>query len=165
MMLSMAVQIILGVIYFGSVAAFNAFSGVGVIFLTVSYACPIAVSLLGGRKHIQDGQFNLGVIGLVCNVIALGKCFQRIRKLGVDFFDSAADSRFTAWSILAVPLFCMPSYLPVTASLMNYASVVFVGFVLIASGWYFVWGHKNYAGPPTQDDEILQERRRSIQGQ
>lgn len=33
MMLSMVVQIILGVIYFGSVAAFNAFSGVGVIFL------------------------------------------------------------------------------------------------------------------------------------
>ena len=36
MMLSMVIQIILGVIYFGSVAAFNAFSGVGVIFLVSS---------------------------------------------------------------------------------------------------------------------------------
>lgn len=43
MMLSMAVQIILGVIYFGSVAAFNAFSGVGVIFL-VSHHCTLESS-------------------------------------------------------------------------------------------------------------------------
>ena len=39
MMLSMIVQILLGLIYFGSSTAFNAFSGVGVIFLTVSYVC------------------------------------------------------------------------------------------------------------------------------
>jgi amino acid transporter len=71
MMLSMAVQIVLGVIYFGSVAAFNAFSGVGVIFLTVSYACPIVVSLAGGRKHLVGAAFNLGPIGAVCNVIAI----------------------------------------------------------------------------------------------
>lgn len=37
MMLSMVVQILLGLIYFGSSAAFNAFSGVGVISLTLSY--------------------------------------------------------------------------------------------------------------------------------
>lgn len=71
MMLSMAVQILLGLIYFGSVAAFNAFSGVGVICLTVSYATPIAVSLLGGRKHIKDGHFNWGVVGMVCNIVAI----------------------------------------------------------------------------------------------
>jgi len=56
----------------------------------------------------------------------------------------------------------MPSYLPVTAQTMNYASVVFVGFIAISSAWYFIWGHKNYAGPPTQEDAILEERRRSI---
>lgn len=73
MMLSMVVQLLLGIIYFGSSAAFNAFSGVGVICLTLSYACPIAVSLAGGRKHIAEGNFNLGVFGLVCNVVALCK--------------------------------------------------------------------------------------------
>jgi amino acid transporter len=73
MMLGTAVQILLGFIYFGSTAAFNAFSGVGVITLTVSYACPIAVSLAGGRKHIKNGQFDLGTLGLVCNIVALGK--------------------------------------------------------------------------------------------
>jgi amino acid transporter len=71
MMLSMVVQLVLGLIYFGSSAAFNAFSGVGVICLTLSYACPIAVSLLGGRKLIAGGSFNFGVVGLVCNIIAL----------------------------------------------------------------------------------------------
>jgi hypothetical protein len=56
----------------------------------------------------------------------------------------------SAWSILAVPLFCMPAYLPVTASSVNYAPVVFVGFVVIAFAWYAAWGRKNYRGPPTE---------------
>lgn len=72
MMLSMVVQIVLGAIYFGSAAAFNAFSGVGVICLTVSYAVPIAVSLLGGRKQVKEGKFYFGTFGLVCNIISLG---------------------------------------------------------------------------------------------
>ncbi|OCK87995.1 amino acid transporter [Cenococcum geophilum 1.58] len=134
MMLSMTVQIILGIIYFGSAAAFNAFSGVGVICLTVSYAAPIAVSLLGGRSHLKNGNFDLGLLGATCNVIAI------------------------AWSLLAIPLFCMPSYLPVTATSMNYASVVFAAFFIIASGWYFIWGRTNYAGPPTHEDTILEHR-------
>lgn len=127
MMLSMVVQIALGCIYFGSSAAFNAFSGVGVIFLTVSYAIPIIASLLGRREQLKDAPFNMGTFGMICNVIAI------------------------AWSALAVPLFCMPSAIPVTTTSMNYASVVFVGFTAIASLWYVVWGRKNYEGPPTQD--------------
>ena len=71
MMLSMAVQIILGILYFGSTAAFNAFSGVGVICLTVSYAVPISVSLIGGRTHIKHGQFDMGLLGLICNVVSI----------------------------------------------------------------------------------------------
>jgi amino acid transporter len=73
MMLGMVVQIALGLIYFGSTTAFNAFSGVGVITLTVSYACPIEDSFIGGRKQIKNGEFDLGKLGAVCNVIALGK--------------------------------------------------------------------------------------------
>ena len=138
MMLSMGVQLVLGLIYFGSTAAFNAFSGVGVICLTLSYACPIAVSVLGGRKQIKDASFHLGALGMFCNVVAL------------------------AWSLLAIPLFCMPSAIPVSAPLMNYASVVFFAFFVIATVWYYVWGRKNYQGPPTQDDEVLQARRSSV---
>lgn len=72
MMLSMVVQIILGLIYFGSTAAFNAFSGVGVICLTTSYAMPIAVSLLNKREALKGASFSLGAMGPVCNYVALG---------------------------------------------------------------------------------------------
>ena len=73
MMLSMAVQIVLGVIYFGSSAAFNAFSGVGVICLTVSYCVPVAVSFFGGRTHIKNGNFDMGMIGYCCNIVTMGE--------------------------------------------------------------------------------------------
>lgn len=73
MALGMVIEIALGAIYFGSTAAYNAFSGVGVIFLTMSYACPVAVSLIFRRREdIKSGNFNFGVIGLIANVIALG---------------------------------------------------------------------------------------------
>ncbi|KAF2009008.1 amino acid transporter [Aaosphaeria arxii CBS 175.79] len=137
MMLSMAVQLILGLIYFGSSAAFNAFSGVGVICLTLSYACPIAVSLVNKREALREGNFFLGKLGVFCNVISL------------------------AWSALAIPLFCMPTSIPVVAEFMNYASVVFAAFFLVATVWYFVWGKKNYQGPPVHEDAALQEVRRA----
>lgn len=72
MMLSMAVQVVLGVIYFGSTTAFNAFSGVGVICLTSSYAAPIAVSMLEGRRQVKTGKFYLGKFGWVLNSVAIG---------------------------------------------------------------------------------------------
>lgn len=43
----------------------------------------------------------------------------------------------------------MPTTKEVTKETMNYASVVFFGFVIIAAVWYAVWGLKNYRGPPT----------------
>lgn len=81
MMLSMGVQIALGLIYFGSSAAFNAFSGVGVICLTTSYAMPIAVSLLNKREAIKDASFHLGKLGVVCNYISLGAFLFFISRL------------------------------------------------------------------------------------
>ncbi|EJT68606.1 choline transporter [Gaeumannomyces tritici R3-111a-1] len=128
MMLSMVVQIVLSLIYFGSSAAFNAFSGVGVICLTASYATPIAINLFTGRRQVQGAPFPLrGGLGYFCNIVAL------------------------AWSALAMPLFCMPSIVPVTATTVNYAPVVFVSATLISAGWYIAWGKKHYTGPPIQD--------------
>ena len=73
MMLSMVVQLVLGLIYFGSSEAFNAFSGVGVICLTASYAMPIAVSVMMGRREVNKASFCLGRFGLPANVVALGE--------------------------------------------------------------------------------------------
>jgi len=71
MMLSMVIQIALGLIYFGSSAAFNAFSGVGVIALTAAYSVPIVVSLLEGRRTVATGSFFLGRFGWVANIISV----------------------------------------------------------------------------------------------
>ena len=57
-----------------------------------------------------------------------------------------------AWSLLALPLFCMPTVLPVDATTVNYAPVVFVAATLVSGVWYWVWGYENYAGPPTHDE-------------
>ncbi|KAL8679139.1 MAG: hypothetical protein Q9224_007059 [Gallowayella concinna] len=138
MMMIMVVELVLGLIYFGSTAAFNAFSGVGVICLTLSYACPILVNLITGRKQVALGNFYLGKLGWFCNFVAL------------------------CWSALALPLFCMPTVIPVVPEYMNYASVVFFAFFVVATAWYFVWGKKNYQGPPTHEDAVLEARRASI---
>ncbi|KLJ05879.1 hypothetical protein EMPG_10691 [Blastomyces silverae] len=53
-----------------------------------------------------------------------------------------------SWITLAIALFCMPVSLPVTASTMNYASVVFAGFATISVVWYFVRARKEFTGPP-----------------
>lgn len=45
----------------------------------------------------------------------------------------------------------MPISIPVSATSVNYAPVVFVGFTLISGIWYWVWGYRNYAGPPAMD--------------
>lgn len=138
MMLSTAIQLALGLIYFGASAAFNAFSGVGVICLTLSYASPILVSLLNGRREVKEGKFYLGKFGIFCNVVAL------------------------AWSALATPLFCMPTFKAVTSATMNYASVVLAAVVIVSTAWYYAWGKKNYEGPPTHEDSIMVARRASM---
>ncbi|KAL8976798.1 MAG: hypothetical protein Q9205_007273 [Flavoplaca limonia] len=138
MMMIMVVELALGLIYFGSSAAFNAFSGVGVICLTLSYACPILMNVITGRKQIDLGNFHLGKLGWFCNIVAL------------------------CWSALALPLFCMPTAIPVVPEYMNYASVVFFAFFVVATAWYFIWGKKNYQGPPTHEDAVLEARRASV---
>lgn len=51
---------------------------------------------------------------------------------------------------MAIPLFCMPTAIPVSKESMNYAVVVFVGFIVISAVWYIMSGHKNYHGPPSE---------------
>lgn len=74
LLLGMIIELLLGLITFGSSAAFSAFSGVGVIFLTLSYTFPVACSLfLRGRKDIKHASYNLGPLGVVANVICICK--------------------------------------------------------------------------------------------
>jgi amino acid transporter len=104
LVLSTVVDCLLGLIYFGSTAAFNSFTGVATICLNCGYGIPILVLVLRGRKMVKHSTFSLGKFGFVINFICI------------------------AWIFLAIVLFCMPVGLPVSASSMNYASVVFAGY-------------------------------------
>ncbi|KAI9681159.1 MAG: hypothetical protein M1817_002441 [Caeruleum heppii] len=128
--LSTVVDCLLGLIYFGSTAAFNSFTGVATICLSTSYGIPILVSVLRGRVLVRHSTFSLGPrFGFIINIATL------------------------CWITLAIVLFCMPVSLPVSASGMNYASVVFAGFATISIVWYFVRGRKTFTGPPVPVDQ------------
>lgn len=113
------IQMLLGLINLGSTSAFTAFVSVGVIALAVAYAMPIFFSLLHGRVEVQKAPWNCGrVIGTAVNCLAL------------------------MWIGFELVLFSMPMALPVTPVTMNYASVVFMGFLTISAIWYFVYARK-----------------------
>lgn len=122
--LSAVIDCLLGCIYFGSAAAFNSFTGVATICLSTSYGVPILVSMARGRRAVKGSPYSLGRFGYLINGIAV------------------------SWIALATVLFCMPTALPVTASTMNYASVVFAAFATISFVWYLVYARKNFTGPP-----------------
>ena len=103
LVLSTVVDCLLGLIYFGSTAAFNSFTGVATICLSCAYGMPILVSVVRGRKMVRTSTFSLGKFGFAINIIVL------------------------CWICLALVLFCMPVSLPVDPTSMNYASVVFAG--------------------------------------
>lgn len=127
--LSAAVDCLLGLIYFGSTAAFNSFTGVATICLSASYGLPILISVVRGRKDVQNSGFSLGKFGYTINVITI------------------------AWIFLAIALFCMPVTLPVSPTTMNYASVVFSAFGSISVIWYFIYARKHFTGPPVRSEE------------
>lgn len=113
------IQMLLGLINLGSSSAFTAFVSVGVIALAVAYAIPISLSLLNRRAEVNHAKWNCGnLIGSIVNVLAL------------------------AWIAFELVLFSMPTALPVTRVSMNYASVVFVGFMAISAVWYLIYARK-----------------------
>ncbi|KAL1411736.1 hypothetical protein Q8F55_002702 [Vanrija albida] len=122
--LSTVICALLGLIYLGSSAAFNAFTGVATICLGCSYAFPILCSLIRRRKLVQHAPYSLG-----------------------NFFGYFVNIVTVVWITFSIVLFCFPVAIPVTAPGMNYASVVFAGFGAIATVWYVVNARKHYQGP------------------
>jgi amino acid transporter len=94
-LLSTVIQLLLGLIYLGSSAAFNAFVGVAVMCLGASYAMPVAISLANGRKDMTDSPFYLGKAGRPLNTIAI------------------------VWAMFEMVLFSMPAVLPTTPTTMS----------------------------------------------
>ncbi|KAK9777935.1 putative Gaba permease [Seiridium cardinale] len=140
--LSAIVDCLLGLIYFGSSAAFSSFTGVATICLCTSYGLPILVSVVRGRRHVQHASFSLGKAGYVINITTL------------------------LWIVLAVVIFCMPTSIDgLEPTTMNYASAVFAGFAAISLAWYVVWGRKHFSGPPILKSEMADHGVGVVSGQ
>jgi len=122
--LSTIIQGLLGLIYLGSSAAFNAFTGVATICLSTSYGLPVLILLFRGRYLVTNAPFHLGKFGYAINIITI------------------------LWILLSIVLFTMPTSIPVTGSTMNYASVLFIFFAVVSIIWYIIWGRKHFTGPP-----------------
>ncbi|KAI1337679.1 amino acid transporter [Xylariaceae sp. FL0016] len=126
--LTTLVEMLLGLINLGSSSAFLAFVSVGVISLAVSYGIPIAISLTYRPHEVNAARWTMGkTAGPIVNVLAV------------------------IWIIFEVVLFSMPTALPVTAVSMNYAIVVFLGFMALSAVWYGIYARKVYQGPPESD--------------
>ncbi|KAM7198438.1 Amino acid permease domain containing protein [Naviculisporaceae sp. PSN 640] len=113
------VQMLLGLINLGSSSAFLAFVSVGVIALAVSYAIPVVISMYHIRREVNNARWTMGpVIGWPVNILAV---------------------LFIAFECV---LFSMPAIIPVDEVTMNYAIVVFFGFMFLSAVWYLVYAHK-----------------------
>ncbi|KAH8202929.1 hypothetical protein TruAng_002875 [Truncatella angustata] len=118
---------ILGCIYVGSTTAFNAFAGSYICMSSSSYIAAILPHLLTGRKNITYGTFHLnkGPLGFILNAIAC------------------------AYMMIWFVIYCFPFSLPVDASTMNYASLLWGGLSIFLLIWWFVGARKGYEGPRT----------------
>ncbi|KAJ5087215.1 amino acid permease-like protein [Penicillium angulare] len=125
---------LLGLIYLGSSAAFNAFTGATAICLSAAFVSPVAISVIQGRKDIQNSPYPLGKFGWAMNIISV------------------------VWVTFSILLYCMPVSLPVTLVNMNYASVVFCGFAGISVVWYYAEGRKSFSGPPMRGIPVVHAR-------
>ncbi|RAH71859.1 amino acid transporter [Aspergillus aculeatinus CBS 121060] len=124
LILTTVVVIIFGFIYLGSSSAFNAIVSASVVLLDLSYAMPIAVNCLRGRRTLPDRKWKIpNKIGWVIDMISL------------------------AYIALTTVLFVFPPDRPVTGSNMNYCVVAFGIILIISLMQWVVDGRKNFTGP------------------
>lgn len=89
------------------------------IALAAAYVLPVVVSLVERRKQVSGAQFHWpSLVGWTVNILAV------------------------AWVAFQLVLFSMPTALPVTLVTMNWASVVFVGFMAIAAVYYVLFARR-----------------------
>ncbi|KAM0750325.1 choline transport protein [Meredithblackwellia eburnea MCA 4105] len=112
----------LGAIQLGSKTAFTDLVGAFILLTTISYAIPTTAHLVTGRQRAPKGPFWMGRFGFAVNLISV---------LLTAFF---------------VVMFCFPFSMPVDVTLMNYSSVILVGYIVLVSFWWF-WVRRTYVGP------------------
>lgn len=114
----------IGLIQLGSTTALNAIIGGLILCLFSSYCIPIIGLLIKGRNSLPPARyFNLGVFGVVINVISV------------------------CWCVMMIVWLSLPLYLPVTAASMNYAAAVFAAVLFLSTVNWFAYSRKTYVAP------------------
>ncbi|PLN75542.1 amino acid permease [Aspergillus taichungensis] len=127
--LSSVIVVIFGLIYLGSTSAFNAIISSSVVALDLSYAMPIAVNCLRGRKTLPDRKWKVpSAVGWVIDIISL------------------------SYIALTTVLFLFPPSREVTGSSMNYCVVAFGIILIVSVVQWIVDGRKNFTGPRMDAD-------------
>ena len=130
---TVVVVVVFGCIFLGSSSAFNAIVSASVVALGLTYAIPVAINCLRGRKMLPPTRaFVLP-----------------------EWFAWPANLLGIAYVILTTVLFVFPPALPVTGSSMNYCIVAFAIVLIISIIQWFVDGRKNYTGPQIDLDETI----------
>lgn len=137
------VQMLLGLINLGSTSAFTAFVSVGVIALNLSYVIPIATSMAKGRTEVAKARFRCPTpVGWIVNSISVIWIFFELVLFSMVGDNNSVMASLDCKTDLTLPK-CQPTALPVTATSMNYASVVLVGLGSIALAWYFIHARRS----------------------
>jgi amino acid transporter len=127
------VGILPGLLDFASPTAANAIFSLTAMALDLSYIIPIFLRRVY-EKHpdvkFSPGPFYMGPgwLGWSCNVICI------------------------VWTLFVSVLFSLPTYFPVTAENMNYASVITVGVIALSLVWYLSGARRHYKGPVSYTD-------------
>ena len=115
---------ILGCIFIGNQAAFNAFVGVFSILTTMSYLAAILPHILLGRQYVRPGPFWMpGIVGYLITGIAC------------------------AYIIIFNIIYMFPYALPVDAAHMNYSCLMTGGLTIFITLWYLWKRTRGYVGP------------------
>ncbi|KAB8068386.1 amino acid/polyamine transporter I [Aspergillus leporis] len=121
--LTTLVVIIFGLIFLGSSSAFNAIISSSVVALDLSYAMPIAVNCIRGRKMLPDRKFKIpNAVGWVIDIVSL------------------------SYIALTTVLFLFPPSRPTNFS-FDYCIVAFAIIVIVSVVQWVVDGRKNFTGP------------------
>ncbi|KAI0131823.1 putative choline and nitrogen mustard permease [Xylariales sp. AK1849] len=124
-MTSFILVLVIGTVWLGSSTALNAILGAGIVMCYLSYILVIGSLLYRGRNVAFPTKrfFNLGRAGILLNGISI------------------------VWMPFITTWLCFPSYVPVTSSTMNYASVVIGGVFIVACVNWFAFSRKRYKVP------------------
>ncbi|EED17152.1 choline transport protein, putative [Talaromyces stipitatus ATCC 10500] len=127
LLLNFVATFILGCIFLGSSAAFNAIVSSAIILQILSFAIPIFFLIWSKRSP---------------GLLPKNRAFRL-----PEWFGWTANIISILWAVVELVFFNFPGVIPVSGSSMNYSSAVLVVMGLVGTVNWFAYARKNYRGP------------------